>query len=118
MDEILKMLSELGLMPVDWVSASNFAELTGIAQNKLNHRRSHWPQDVVWTKQDGNIYYSLKGYNQWLSEQAQKRSQKACGLEVGLSKSTSTMPSEPTVSPCHTHRLRKISVQPLKLEVS
>ena len=70
-NEILDVLLELGLTAIDWVDASVFSKLTGIEEQKLTHRRKNWPQDLVWTKQDGNIYYSLRGYNQWLTEQTQ-----------------------------------------------
>lgn len=44
MNDILQVLTNLGLVPLDWVSASKFAELVGIEQRKLNHRRQHWPE--------------------------------------------------------------------------
>ena len=50
-------------------------------KDKTDTSAKNWPQDLVWTKQDGNIYYSLRGYNQWLTEQTQKRYQPA--LELG-----------------------------------
>ncbi|WP_227516597.1 hypothetical protein, partial [Moraxella cuniculi] len=112
------VLAEMGLVPIDWVTASKFAELTGIDEHKLPHRKRNWTEDVVWTKQDGNVYYSLRGYNQWLSEQAHKRYQRACGLEITACKSTLTTEKTPTASPYRTQRLRRVSVQPLKLEVS
>ena len=88
-NEILDVLLELGLTAIDWVDASVFSKLTGIEEQNL-HRRKNWPQDLVWTKQDGNIYYSFRGYNQWLTEQTQKRYQPA--LELGRMHSKSTSP--------------------------
>lgn len=117
-NEILDALLELGLTPIDWVDASQFSKLTGIAEDKLTHRRKKWTEDLVWTKQDGNIYYSIKGYNQWLTEQAQNRYLKACGLGMVQSKSTLSETNKPTTSHCRTPRLRKVSIQPLKLEIS
>ena len=117
-NEILDVLLELGLTAIDWVDASVFSKLTGIEGQKLTHRRKNWPQDLVWTKQDGNIYYSLRGYNQWLTEQTQKRYQPALELGRMHSKSTSPLKSSATTLHSHTRRLRKVSVQPLKLEVT
>lgn len=51
---------------------------------KLTHRRKKWPADYVWCKQDGNIYYSLKGYNEWLTKQAQDRYLQACGRDGAI----------------------------------
>ncbi len=118
MEDLTALLMEMGLTPVDWVSSSKFAELTGIDEHKLPHRKRNWQEDVVWTKQDGNVYYSLRGYNQWLSEQAHKRYQKACGLEITSSKSSSAAMGKDMTSPYRTRQLRRVSAQPLKLEVT
>lgn len=101
-NEILEALLELGLTPIDWVDASQFSKLTGIEEQKLFHRRKNWPEDLVWAKQDGNIYYSIRGYNKWLTEQAQSRYQKACGLDQEQSKSILSETSKPTTSRYHT----------------
>ena len=116
--DITTALAELGLIPVDWVHASQFAKLTGIPEQRLFARKENWPEDLVWTKQDGNIYYSIRGYNQWMTEQAEKRYRKACGLEMAQSKSTLNAANKPTTSRSPIRQLRKASVQPLKLEVS
>ncbi|GAA5003601.1 hypothetical protein GCM10023206_07490 [Acinetobacter puyangensis] len=117
-NEILEALLELGLTPIDWVDASQFSKLTGIAEEKLNHRRKKWPQDIVWSKQDGNIYFSIKGYNQWLTEQAQKRYQQASGYAMDQSKSTLNVKEKNTTSHSRTPRLRKVLAQPVKLEAT
>lgn len=117
-NEILDVLLELGLTPVDWVDASMSSKLTGIEEQKLTHRRKNWPQDLVWTKQDGNIYYSLKGHSQWMTEQTQKCYQPALELGITHSKSTSVLKTNATSLYSHTRRQRKASVQPLKLEVT
>ena len=98
MNEIVEALIQLGLIPLDWVDASQFSKLTGIEEQKLTHRRKNWPEDLVWAKQDGNIYYSIKGYNQWLTEQAQNRYLKACGSEMAQCKSISSETNKPTTS--------------------
>ena len=117
-DEILDALLQLGLTPLNWVDASLFSKFTGIKQTKLTHRRAHWPENEVWTKQDGNILYSIKGYNQWLTEQAQSRCQKACGSETAQSKSISKGTKSNTASLFRIPQLRKVSRQQLKLEAS
>ena len=47
-NEILDALLELGLTAIDWVDACQFSKLTGIEEQKLNHRRKKWPEDKVW----------------------------------------------------------------------
>ncbi len=117
-NEIVEALLELGLTPIDWVDASQFSKLTGISEEKLTHRRKKWPQDLVWAKQDGNIYYSVRGYNQWLTEQAQSRYLKASGSDLAQSKSILNATENTTTSHSRTRPLRKVSKQPLKLEVN
>lgn len=107
MNEIVEALIQLGLTPLDWVDASQFAKLVGIEEQKLTHRRKKWPEDLVWAKQDGNIYYSIKGYNQWLTEQAQNRYLKACGSEKAQCKSISSETNKPTTSRYHTPECRR-----------
>lgn len=114
--EALEILHKLGLTPLDWVDSGQFAELTGIDEGKLPHRKRKWPEDLVWTKQDGNIYYSIKGYNQWMSEQANQRYRKASGLDRAGFKSTSLANDNRTISRSPTRQLRKVSLQRLKLE--
>ena len=80
-EELLELLSRFGLIPLDWVSASQFSALTGINEEKLTHRRKNWQEDLVWTKQDGNRYYSIKGFNEWLTQKAQSRCQPVCASE-------------------------------------
>lgn len=117
-DELLEVLSQLGLIPLDWVSASQFSALTGIEEEKLTHRRKRWQEDLVWTKQDGNIYYSIRGFNQWLTQKAQSRCQQVCGSETVQSKSTLNETNNRTSSLYRTPRVQRVSRQPLKLEVS
>ena len=117
-NEILDVLLEFGLTPIDWVDASIFAKLTGIEEQELTHRRKKWPENFVWTKQDGNIYYSLRGYNQWLTEQTQKRFHPESESEMTHSKSISHHRNNGTSSRCRIRQQRKGSVRPLKLEVT
>ena len=46
-EELLELLSRFGLIPLDWVSASQFSALTGINEEKLTHRRKNWQEDLV-----------------------------------------------------------------------
>ncbi|WP_262381790.1 hypothetical protein [Acinetobacter guerrae] len=117
-NEIVEALLELGLTPLDWVDACVFSKLTGIKDTKLTNRRKNWPENLVWAKQDGNIYYSIKGYNKWLTEQAQNRYLQACGSEMAQLKSTSPTTKNASTLPSRTPRLRKVLAQPLKLEVN
>ncbi|WP_252962919.1 hypothetical protein [Psychrobacter sp. PSP] len=114
---IIDLLHQMGLTPLDWVDAKQFAALTGIAEQKLTHRKREWPENVVWMKQSGNLYYSIRGYNQWMSQQAERRYRKACGLDRGASRSTLGETVEPITSRSLTPSMRRVSKQLLKLEV-
>lgn len=111
-------LHELGLTPLDWVDAEKFSELTGIAKKKLPNRKTKWPEDLVWTRQDNNVYYSMKGYNRWMTEQAELRYRKASGLDREDFKSTSPVTNKRTTLRSRTQSLRKVSMQPLRLDVT
>ena len=116
-NDTLNMLHQMGLTPLDWVDAKQFAELTGIAEQKLTHRKQHWPENVVWTRESNNIYYSIRGYNKWMTQQADIRYRKACGLDRGVSRSTLAETVTPITSRSHTQSLRKASKQLLRLDV-
>ena len=114
---LVETLHELGLTALDWVDAKQFAALTGIEEQKLTHRKQKWPENVVWTKQDGNLYYSIRGYNKWMSQQAERRYRQACGLDRGASRSTLGETVEPITSRSLTPSMQRVSKQLLKLEV-
>lgn len=117
-NKIIDALQELGLTPLDWVDAAKFSELTGIAERKLPDRKRHWQENVVWTKQNGNIYYSLRGYNQWMTEQADIRYRRASGSDLEASKSISSEKRNIIQSRFRSQSLRKASVQLLKLDAT
>ena len=114
----IDLLQQLGLTPLDWVDAKQFAALTGIAEQKLTHRKQAWPENVVWMKEAGNLYYSIRGYNKWMTQQAKMRYRKASGLDRGASRSTLAETVSPITSHCHTQSVRKVSMQLLKLDVT
>jgi predicted mannosyl-3-phosphoglycerate phosphatase (HAD superfamily) len=116
--DILKLLHQMGLTPLDWVDAKQFSKLTGIAEQKLPHRKQHWPENVVWTRESNNIYYSIRGYNKWMTQQADIRYRKACGLDRDAFRSTLAETVSPITSRSHTQSLRKASRQLLKLDVT
>lgn len=113
----IDLLQQLGLTALDWVDAKQFAALTGIAEQKLTYRKREWPENVVWMKEAGNLYYSIRGYNKWMTQQADIRYRKASGLDRGAFRSTLAETVSPITSPCRTQSLRKVSVQRLKLDV-
>jgi len=115
-NDTLNMLHQMGLTPLDWVDAKQFAELTGIAEQKLTHRKQAWPENVVWMKEAGNLYYSIRGYNKWMTQQANIRYRKACGLDRGISRSTLDETVPGIKSHSRTPSLRRVSVQRLELD--
>ena len=117
-NETIEALHQLGLTPLDWVDAKQFAALTGIAEQKLTYRKQAWPENVVWMKESGNLYYSIRGYNKWMTQQADIRYRKASGLDRGASRSTLAETVSPITSHCRTPLLRKASMQLLKLDAT
>ena len=115
---IIDLLHQMGLTPLDWVDAKQFSELTGIAEQKLPHRKQHWPENVVWMKETGNLYYSIRGYNKWMTQKAEQRYRRASGLDRGVSRSTLDEMVSPITSRSHTQSLRKASRQLLRLDVT
>lgn len=115
---LIETLHELGLTPLDWVDAEQFAELTGIAKQKLTHRKQAWPENVVWMKEAGNLYYSIKGYNKWMTQQADIRYRQACGLDREAFRSTLNETTKNTISNSRIQRLQRVSVQLLKLDAT
>ncbi|ERL54984.1 hypothetical protein [Psychrobacter aquaticus] len=115
---IIDLLHQSGLTPLDWMDAKQFAALTGIDEKKLTHRKQAWPENVVWMKEAGNLYYSIRGYNKWMTQQADIRYRKACGLDRGVSRSTLDETVSPITSRSHTPSLRRASRQLLKLDVT
>ena len=114
----IDLLHQMGLTPLDWVDAKQFAALTGIAEQKLTHRKQAWPENVVWMKESGNLYYSIRGYNKWMTQQADIRYRKACGLDREAFRSTLNETVSPITSPSHIQQLQRVSVQPLRLDAT
>ena len=117
-NDTLNTLHQLGLTPLDLVDAKQFSTLTGIDEQKLTHRKREWPENVVWMKEAGNLYYSIKGYNKWMTQQAEQRYRRASGLDRGVSRSTLDEMVSPITSRSHTQSLRKASRQLLRLDVT
>ena len=117
-NDTLNLLHQMGLTPLDWVDAKQFAALTGIDEQKLTHRKREWPENVVWMKEAGNLYYSIRGYNKWMTQQAEQRYRRASGLDRGVSRSTLDEMVSPITSRSHTPSLRRASRQLLKLDVT
>ncbi len=92
-------------LPIDWVTPQLFSLLTGIPVGKLHNCRRKWEYGVVWFNDGddgkiGNVYYSLRGFNQWLSEQATKNYRQAFDSLVRQSKSTSKLKAKDTKLRC------------------
>ncbi len=66
--EIIKSNVEL-----DWVTLPQFGKLVGLPHNRLYVAKDNWPEGLVWQKIDNKIYFSLRGWNKWLNDQAIQR---------------------------------------------
>lgn len=72
-DELIEVIQNGGGL-IDWVQAERFEQLTGIKQSSLRGKHEMWPEGSVWAKfDDGRLYYSIAGYNNWASQQAANR---------------------------------------------
>ena len=71
---------------IDWVQAERFEQITGIKQSSLRGKHEMWPEGIVWAKfDDGRLYYSIAGYNNWASQQAANRCPQASPTETAPS---------------------------------
>lgn len=99
--EIIKSNVEL-----DWVTLPQFGKLVGLPHNRLYVAKDNWPEGVVWQKIDNKIYFSLRGWNKWLNDQA---IQQVLEYERAASKLTSQSMEGAVTSPCRTRQHRKTS---------
>ena len=70
-------------VPLDWVTLPQFAKLIGLPHTRLYIAKEKWPEGEVWKKIDNKIYFSLQGWNHWMSQQG---IQKALECEAAASK--------------------------------
>lgn len=83
-DELIAVIQNGGGL-IDWVQAERFEQITGIKQSSLRGKHEMWPEGIVWAKfDDGRLYYSIAGYNNWASQQAASRCQQGSQTETAL----------------------------------
>lgn len=70
-------------VPLDWVTLPQFGKLIGLPHDRLYMAKDKWPENEVWKKVDNKIYFSLQGWNEWMSQQG---TQKALEYEATASK--------------------------------
>jgi len=93
-------------VPLDWVTLPQFAKLIGLPHTRLYIAKEKWPEGVVWKKIDNKIYFSLQGWNHWMSQQG---IQKALECEAAASKLISQSKEKGVgTSSSRTRRHRKI----------
>ena len=84
-DQLIEVIQNGGGL-IDWVQAERFEQITGIKQSSLRGKHEMWPEGIVWAKfDDGRLYYSIAGYNNWASQQAANRCPQASPTETVLS---------------------------------
>lgn len=84
-DQLIEVIQNGGGL-IDWVQAERFEQITGIKQSTLRGKHEMWPEGIVWAKfDDGRLYYSIAGYNNWASQQAANRCPQASPTETVLS---------------------------------
>lgn len=84
-DQLIEVIQNGGGL-IDWVQAERFEQITGIKQSSLRGKHEMWPEGIVWAKfDDGRLYYSIAGYNNWASQQAANRCPQASPTETAPS---------------------------------
>ena len=84
-DQLIEVIQNGGGL-IDWVQAERFEQITGIKQSSLRGKHEMWPEGIVWAKfDDGRLYYSIAGYNNWASQQAANRCPQASPTEMAPS---------------------------------
>ena len=84
-DQLIEVIQNGGGL-IDWVQAERFEQITGIKQSSLRGKHEMWPEGIVWAKfDDGRLYYSIAGYNNWASQQAASRCPQASQTETAPS---------------------------------
>ena len=84
-DQLIEVIQNGGGL-IDWVQAERFEQITGIKQSSLRGKHEMWPEGEVWAKfDDGRLYYSIAGYNNWASQQAANRCPQASPTETAPS---------------------------------
>ena len=99
--EIIKSNVEL-----DWVTLTQFGKLVGLPHERLYQAKDNWPENTVWQKLDNKLWFSLRGWNQWMSQQAIR---KASEYEATALKLTSQSTASDVTSRSRTTRHRKTS---------
>ncbi len=92
-------------VPLDWVTQPQFGKLIGLPQARLYQAKDNWPEGLVWQKINNKIYFSLRGWNEWMSQQG---TQKASEYEATALKLISQSAVSGAPSPCRTRRHQKI----------
>lgn len=97
---------------VDWIKPDLMAELIGTTVKAMNRKRQRgtWPAGLVWDKIQGEIVYSITGYNAWINQNRAFR-QAFELVEIPL-KSTSCGAANDSTSPGRSRRHRRISMLP------
>ncbi len=86
--QIITELIESNL-PLDWVTLEQFGKLIGYPASRLYRAKEQWPEGQVWQKVGKKVYFSIKGWNEWLNQQSIRE---ASEYEATLSKLTSQSP--------------------------
>lgn len=110
-DQLIEVIQNGGGL-IDWVQAERFEQITGIKQSSLRGKHEMWPEGIVWAKfDDGRLYYSIAGYNNWASQQAASRCRQGlqtemvpcasggCGTKKGNGKRLKKFPQQNGVMP-------------------
>ena len=113
--DLLQSIIEAGLVS-DWTSAEIFSERTGVSVTTLKNKHKIWPEGVVWQKAlDGRLYYSIKGFNRWMDQQAAQKCQPAFGCDQVALKSTSAGMGGANTSRSRSQQHQQTSSKPQRL---
>ena len=102
-------------VPLDWVTLPQFAKLIGLPHTRLYIAKDKWPEGVVWQKIDNKLYFSLRGWNQWLDQQSIQR---ASEYEATASKLISQSVGRVNTSLSRSRQRRKASAKRVNYELT
>ena len=115
-----KLITELieSNLPLNWVTLEQFGNLIGLPHQRLYRAKDKWPEGLVWQKIDNKLYVRLKGWDQWVTEQAIRNYQQAYDSLVRVSKSTNKSTVKDTKLRSRYLKQQQAQVPLRKLELS
>lgn len=103
----IEQIQAMQQLMAEWVKPSVMATITGLTKRAMDRKREtgRWPKGLVWDKVEGEVLYSIAGYNKWVNQNRSCRL--VCAPEETTSRSTSSGTESDTSSNGPTRRPRR-----------